>query len=115
MSGDFLPEYSAMPLHGQYVPLYRLFSGPGQDWHQVRVNGRPVLCPTRSQAIEAATEHVRAKLNPPIRAARNGRTGDDLVMDAQVARLQCQADQQQRAFGGVVVKSRLTKVERRRR
>lgn len=112
MSGDFLPDYDTMPLLGQYVGLWKLQEH--HEWRQVRENGRPKLMPSRKAALESAKDCVRAILNPPVRVEQSEKTGEDLVMDAQVARLQLQAAQQRETFGSVIVKGKAVSVEVRR-
>ncbi|WP_306049243.1 hypothetical protein [Oceaniradius stylonematis] len=109
---DFLPEFNTMPLHGQHVGIYRLMDG--SDWHQVLKDGKPDLRPTREEALRSAKDCLRDKMNPPIRAETTAKSGKDLIMEAQEARLRRQTDGQQKAFGGVMVNRRLVRVERRR-
>lgn len=67
MKPDFLPEYSHMPHLGQYAALYRFFTN--QSWRHVcdPTTKKPRLFSSVGDAIKAAKEHVRSKLNPDLK------------------------------------------------
>lgn len=77
MKPDFLPEYSHMALLGQYAALYRFFTN--QSWRHVcdPATKKPRLYSTVGQAIEAAKDHVRGKLNPDVRVAQTEPDDED--------------------------------------
>ena len=81
MKPDFLPEYGQMPLNGQYAALYRLFTN--QSWRQVcdPRTKKALLFQSVGDAIKAAKEHVRVKLNPDL-------TSSEPVVDEDEASLQ---------------------------
>ena len=109
MTDGFLPEFKVMPAKGGgYLAMYRLFEGkpfviiPGGSWDSA------------TKALKAGKEYVRAKLNPPIRAEKAeadtlGRT------QWHVERAARAAEQQEQALGGIIVKGRAVKIERRSR
>jgi hypothetical protein len=109
MTDGFLPEFKIMPAKGGgYLAMYRLFEGkpfviiPGGSWESA------------TKALKAGKEYVRAKLNPPIRAekAEADTLGRAQWHEQRAAR---QAEQQEQALGGVIVKGRTVVVERRAR
>jgi hypothetical protein len=110
VTGDFLPEFKILPAKGGgYLASYRLFEGkpfrliPGE------------VKETASQALTAAKDYVRSKLNPPIRCEKAEPSADTLgVADWHEQRAARQAEQQEQALGGVIVKGRTVVVERRR-
>ncbi|TPN44439.1 hypothetical protein FJ981_27985 [Mesorhizobium sp. B1-1-4] len=108
MTGDFLPEFKIVPAKGGgYLASYRLFDGvpfkliPGD------------VKATAGQALNAAKDYVRQKLNPPIRReiAAKDVLGVQQWHEARAAR---QAEQQEQALGAIIVKGKQVKVERRR-
>lgn len=107
---DFLPEYTFVPIGGGYRPAYRLFVGKPL----VMVPGAEPL-PTATQAVNAAKEYVREKLNPPIRAEQVEVVQDVLGVDAWHRERAGQAARdQQEAFGSIFKRGREIKVERRK-
>lgn len=60
---QFLPEYSFVPTRGGYRPAYRLFVG--KPLHMVP-GSEPL--PTAGQAVAAAMDYVRERINSKIEA-----------------------------------------------
>lgn len=111
MSRTFLPKGHYMPWRGQYRPMFRLYKE--SPWELVP---KCVPCSTAGQAIAAADAYLEAKLNPPIRCEKAEPTADALgVADWHERRAARQAEQQEQALGGVIVKGRTVVVERRAR
>lgn len=66
---DFLPEFSTMPAPGGVRGLYRLFDE--QPWRMVchPATKAPVIFPSAKEALGAARDLVKRKLNPDLRSA----------------------------------------------
>lgn len=67
MTTNFLPDYSVMPIAGgQVIGLYRLFED--SQWRQVchPKTKKAIPFPSAKEAIAAAKEVVKLKLNPPL-------------------------------------------------
>lgn len=108
---DFLPEYHYLPVAGGYRPAYRLFAGK-----PFRLVPDSLPLPTVSQAIAAAKEYVKGKLNPEIRCEKAAEGVDPLgVAEWHEQRAARAAHDQEAALGAVIVKGRQVKIERRRR
>lgn len=111
MSGDFLPEYTFVPVGSGYRPAYRLFVG--KPLHMVPGS---TPCASPMQAVRAAKEYVRIKLNPEIRAEQAPSNHDPLGIahwhDERAGRA---ANDQVQAFGAIYLKGRKIEVEMRRR
>lgn len=109
MTDGFLPEFKIMPAKGGgYLALYRLFEG--KPFVIIPGGARE----SATKALNAAKEYVRAKLNPPIRCEKAEPTAALGVADWHEQRAARQAEQQEQALGGVIVKGRTVVVERRR-
>ncbi|RWF44277.1 MAG: hypothetical protein EOS65_02560 [Mesorhizobium sp.] len=109
MTGDFLPEFKIVPAKGGgYLGSYRLFDGKPFKLIPGEAKG------TASQALNAAKDYVRAKLNPPIRAEQAD-SDPDIIGDWYTQRAARQAEQQEAALGAIIVKGKAVRVERRRR
>jgi hypothetical protein len=109
MSADFLPEFRTVPMPGGgYRGCYRLFVG--KPFRLIPGEAKE----TAGQALTAAREYVRAKLNPPIRSeiAVKDVLGVQQWHEERAAR---QAEQQEQALGAIIVKGRQIKVERKER
>lgn len=109
MTGDFLPEFKIVPAKGGgYLISYRLFEGkpfkliPGE------------VKKTATQALTAGKAYVRNLLNPPIRAEQAPAHDALDVAGWHEARAARQAEQQEAALGGIIVKGKQVTVERRR-
>lgn len=74
MSGDFLPQYKAVPTSTGWRPSYRLFVGEKEKV----VPGSPVF-PSVAEAVQAAMDYVRVKLNPPILSYAVKPDADELI------------------------------------
>lgn len=111
---DFLPDYSSMSTASGYRPMYRLFVGA--NWHVIPQSKVPGYFPTAWQAIEAAKEYVRARLNPVIRSEKAEAIVDCLGVDAWRRERAAQAAGDQEAvLGALIVRGKAVKVERRKR
>lgn len=109
---DFLPDYSSMSTASGYRPMYRLFVGA--NWHVIPQSKVPGYFPTSGQAIEAAKEYVRARLNPVIRS-EVAEVIDVLgVEEWRRERAAQAAGNQEAVLGAVIVRGKTVKVERRR-
>jgi hypothetical protein len=110
---DFLPDYSSMSTACGYRPMYKLFVGA--NWRVVPQSKVPGFFPTASQAINAAKEYVRARINPTIRAEQTSVIADALgVAEWRQERAGRAARDQEGVLGAIVVKGRQVVVERRR-
>lgn len=69
---DFLPEFSTMPAPGGVRGLYRLFDE--QPWRMVcnPDTRAPVIFPSAKEALGAARDLVKRKLNPDLRCQATG-------------------------------------------
>jgi hypothetical protein len=104
----FLPKGHYMPWCGQYRPVFRLYKE--SPWELVP-KSQP--CATAGQAIAAADAYLEMKLNPPIR--REIAVKDVLgIAQWHEQRAARQAEQQEQALGGILVKSRKVTIERKR-
>ncbi|TPK14151.1 hypothetical protein [Mesorhizobium sp. B2-5-11] len=109
MTTSFLPEYNAVPVRGGYRGSYRLF-----DSQPFRFIPGCEPYPTAGQALTAAKEYVRLRLNPPIRGEVT-EAKDVLGLAAwHVEKAAQRAAEQEQALGAIIVKGRQVKVERRR-
>lgn len=110
MSADFLPEFRTVPMPGGgYRGCYRLFVGKPFRLIPGEANE------TAGQALTAAREYVRAKLNPPIRAEQAPVDADPFGIAAwQEERAGKGAELQEATLGAVIIKGRAITVERRR-
>lgn len=109
MTGDFLPEFNAVPVRGGYRGSYRLFDSqpfrfiPGCE---------PFM--TAGQALNAAKDYVRERLNPPIRCEVTEAKDVLGLAEWHEQRAAREAAQQEQALGAIVVRGRQVKIERRR-
>jgi hypothetical protein len=104
---DFLPEYHYLPVLGGYRASYRLFAD-----RPFRLIPGAEKFATASQAITAAKDYVRARLNPPIRGEV---TEPCDVLDVRAWHEQKAAQraaEQEQALGAIIIKGRAVKVER---
>jgi len=117
MKPDFLPEYSQMPLHGQYAALYRFFTN--QSWRQVcdPKTRKPLLFDSVGKAISAAKEHVRGKLNPDLRISEPVIDEDDKALEDVLGIEQWRASKIEERAENQIIRNRKTmtrvKVERK--
>lgn len=92
MTANFLPEWGQMSLGTQYVGLYRFFAG--QSWRFIcdPATKQRRYFGSASDAITAAREHVRGKLNPAITAQQDNDEDEELrdVLGLQEWRLRKQ-------------------------
>lgn len=106
---DFLPEYHYLPVAGGYMASYKLFAG-----HPFRLIPGGKKFESAGQAISAAKEYVRARLNPPIRGEIT-EARDVLGIAAWHEQKAAQrAAEQEQALGAIVVRSKTVIVERRK-
>lgn len=65
---DFLPEYAQASIGAHYIGMYRLFTN--QKWQAVcdPSTKKAARYSSAIEAVAAAKEYVRAKLNPVIRS-----------------------------------------------
>ncbi|MGE0231413.1 MAG: hypothetical protein AB7O39_03255 [Flavobacteriaceae bacterium] len=61
---DYFPEYKAMYAGGAWRGLYRYFDN--SNWRTVWKDGREQTFPTSLEALKAAKEKLRERLNPKI-------------------------------------------------
>jgi hypothetical protein len=107
MTGSFLPEFKEIPVRGGYRASYRLFDSQPYRF----IPGKEVFA-TAGQAITAAKDYVRARLNPPIRGEV---TEPCDVLDVRAWHEQKAAQraaEQEQALGAIIIKGRAVKVER---
>lgn len=111
----WMPEYKSIPCRGRYAGIYRLFE-TDSSWLYVREKDDIALYDTRSQALSAAKAVVRRIQNPEIRAnqpkAKRVKPRKHLF-DHVSSKLKEQAEGQQKALGGVIVRGKTAIVERR--
>ncbi|TPM37038.1 hypothetical protein [Mesorhizobium sp. B2-3-2] len=107
MTASFLPEFNAVPVRGGYRGSYRLF-----DSQPFRFIPGCEPFTTAGQALQAAKDYVRERLNPPIRGEVT--EARDVLGIAQwhEQRAARQAEQQEQALGAIIVKGKQVKVER---
>jgi hypothetical protein len=65
---DFFPDVSTMPRPGGYSGLYRLFTDQAWKYVSDPKTKKPIVFPGVGEAVKAARETVRLKLNPHIRS-----------------------------------------------
>lgn len=109
MTGDFLPDYWFLPVPGGYRASYRLFAD-----HPFRLIPGAEKFATAGQAIEAAKAYVRERLNPKIRGEVTEARDVLGLTQWHVDRAAREAQSQEAVLGGVIVKSRTVKIERRK-
>lgn len=113
MNGDLLPEYKAVPTPHGYRPSYRLYVG--QPERCVTYPEGPRYFATAGEAVRAAQEHVRATLNPPIRAEKLVATDELGVDEWRRQKAQQAIEEQQSVLGAIIIKGRQIEVETKRR
>lgn len=109
MSRTFLPKAHYMPWRGQYRPMFRFYKE--SPWTLVP---KAEPCETAGAALAAADAYLEQKLNPPIRAEQ-APADPDIIGDWYTQRAARQAEQQEAALGGIIIKGRQVTVERRKR
>jgi hypothetical protein len=107
---DFLPEYHYLPVPGGYRASYRLFAGS-----PFRLIPGAEKFASAGQAITAAKEYVRARLNPPIRGEVTEARDVLGLQQWHEEKAAQRAAEQEQALGAIVINGRAVKVERRQR
>ena len=108
MTGCFLPEFKTVPVRGGYRGSYRLF-----DSQPFRFIPGCEPYPTATQALTAAKDYVRERLNPPIRGEVT-EAKDVLGLSAwHLEKAAQRAAEQEQALGAIVVRGRTVKIERK--
>jgi hypothetical protein len=111
MSRTFLPAWNQMFDGISHRGLFRLF----KEEPFRMIPGKQRFSDSLS-AIKAAQAHVETILNPRLRAEKAEAPADPLGLAAwQEQRAGQAAEDQQQAFGAVIIKGRQIPVERRRR
>jgi hypothetical protein len=111
MARTFFPKAHYMPIGDRYRPLYRWYEE--SNWTMVPNVG---TFPTVAQALSAAEDYMKARMNPEIRAEQAKESADPLGVSAWRQERAGRAENDQRAtFGSIFKQGREIKVESKKR